>query len=82
MTDKALEAKPAAPASEPEAGFDALGLSSAVLQAVTDMGFAEPTPIQRKAIPVILQGRDLVGRAQTGTGKTAAYALPMIDILS
>jgi superfamily II DNA/RNA helicase len=82
MTDKALEGKPAASASESEAGFDALGLSSAVLKAVSDVGFTEPTPIQRKAIPVILQGRDLVGRAQTGTGKTAAYTLPMIDILS
>src|SRR5210317_1913972 len=46
------------------------------------MGFSEPTPIQAQAIPHLLQGRDLLGVAQTGTGKTAAFALPMLDLLT
>ncbi len=61
--------------------FEELGLSPEVLRAVADAGYIEPTPIQEKAIPVALQGRDLLGIAQTGTGKTAAFTLPMIDIL-
>ncbi len=63
-------------------GFEALGLSAALVQAVTDSGYIDPTPIQAQAIPALLQGRDLLGIAQTGTGKTAAFTLPMIDILS
>jgi len=59
-----------------------LGLSDEVLKAVEEAGYQEPTPIQRQAIPVALQGRDILGIAQTGTGKTAAFTLPMIDILS
>ncbi|MFQ5785687.1 MAG: DEAD/DEAH box helicase [Alphaproteobacteria bacterium] len=62
--------------------FEDLGLSTEVLQAVADAGYIEPTPIQEKAIPIALQGRDLLGSAQTGTGKTAAFTLPMIDILA
>ena len=62
--------------------FDSLGLSSAVLQAVADKGYTQPTPIQEKAIPIVLMGRDVLGCAQTGTGKTASFVLPMIDILS
>lgn len=62
--------------------FDTLGLSDGVLSAVTDAGYSEPTPIQRDAIPVVLSGRDLLGIAQTGTGKTASFTLPMIEILS
>ena len=62
--------------------FDTLGLSDAVLKAVVETGYTEPTPIQEKAIPTILMGRDMVGLAQTGTGKTAGFTLPMIDILS
>ncbi|MFO0997047.1 MAG: DEAD/DEAH box helicase [Alphaproteobacteria bacterium] len=62
--------------------FDTLGLSADVLRAVVDAGFTDPTPIQREAIPEILHGRDLLGRAQTGTGKTAAFCLPMIDMLA
>ena len=62
--------------------FEELGLSPEVLRAVEDAGYTEPTPIQEKAIPIALQGRDLLGCAQTGTGKTAAFTLPMIDILS
>ena len=62
--------------------FEALGLSDEVLRAVSDSGYTEPTPIQRDAIPVVLMGRDVLGCAQTGTGKTASFTLPMIDILA
>ena len=62
--------------------FDDLGLSPQVLKAVADAGYSTPTPIQRQAIPVVLQGRDVLGCAQTGTGKTAGFTLPMIDILA
>ena len=62
--------------------FEDLGLSPEVLEAITEAGYQEPTPIQLQAIPVALQGRDLLGCAQTGTGKTAAFVLPLIDILA
>jgi len=62
--------------------FDDLGLSNEVLKAVNDAGYTEPTPIQEKAIPHVLMGRDILGCAQTGTGKTASFTLPMIDILA
>src|SRR3954452_19192233 len=61
--------------------FADLGLSPELLRAVADSGYSEPTPIQHAAIPSVLMGRDLVGIAQTGTGKTAGFVLPMIDIL-
>ena len=61
--------------------FADLGLSDDLLRAVTDAGYTDPTPIQRQAIPSVLMGKDLIGIAQTGTGKTAAFVLPMIDIL-
>jgi superfamily II DNA/RNA helicase len=61
--------------------FAALGLSDELVRAVADSGYAEPTPIQRAAIPSVLMGKDLIGIAQTGTGKTAGFVLPMIDIL-
>ena len=61
--------------------FADLGLSDQLLRAVEDSGYPEPTPIQRAAIPSVLMGKDLIGIAQTGTGKTAAFVLPMIDIL-
>ena len=61
--------------------FADLGLSDELLRAVTESGYSEPTPIQRQAIPSVLMMRDLIGIAQTGTGKTAAFVLPMIDIL-
>ena len=62
--------------------FESLGLSAPVLQAVTEKGYTQPTPIQEKAIPIVLMGRDVLGCAQTGTGKTASFVLPMIDILA
>ena len=62
--------------------FDDLGLSDALLNAVRDAGYTEPTPIQAQAIPVVLMGRDVLGCAQTGTGKTASFTLPMIEILA
>ena len=61
--------------------FADLGLSDELLRALGDAGYNDPTPIQRQAIPSVLMGQDLVGIAQTGTGKTAAFVLPMIDIL-
>jgi superfamily II DNA/RNA helicase len=62
--------------------FADLGLSQEVLQAVADAGYTAPTPIQEQAIPHVLTGRDVLGCAQTGTGKTAGFTLPMIDILA
>jgi superfamily II DNA/RNA helicase len=63
-------------------GFADLGLSEPVLRAIEDIGYRTPTPIQAQAIPSILMGRDVLGTAQTGTGKTAGFTLPMLDILA
>ncbi|RDH91290.1 MAG: ATP-dependent RNA helicase RhlE [endosymbiont of Seepiophila jonesi] len=62
--------------------FDTLGLSAELLRAVSESGYSEPTPIQRQAIPVILEGHDIMGGAQTGTGKTAGFTLPMLQLLN
>ena len=62
--------------------FDQLNLAPAILKAVHEQGYTEPTPIQAQAIPVVLQGSDLLAGAQTGTGKTAAFALPLLQHLS
>ena len=62
-------------------GFVDLGLRPELLKALTDLGYEEPTPIQREAIPPLLAGRDLLGQAATGTGKTAAFALPVLEHL-
>ena len=62
--------------------FRALGLDARILQAIQEAGYTEPTPIQAAAIPPILAGNDLIGIAQTGTGKTAAFTLPILDLLS
>jgi ATP-dependent RNA helicase RhlE len=62
--------------------FSALGLSEKILEGVKAMGYLEPTPIQLRAIPLILSGRDVIGSAQTGTGKTAAFALPILSKLA
>ena len=61
--------------------FSSLPISAEVLQAVTDMGFISPSPIQAEAIPPILQGRDVIGQAQTGTGKTAAFGIPALELI-
>ena len=61
--------------------FRDLGLSDPLLDAISAVGYENPTPIQEKSIPVVLMGRDVLGSAQTGTGKTASFTLPMIDIL-
>jgi ATP-dependent RNA helicase RhlE len=62
--------------------FDKLGLSSPLLKAVKEQGYDKPTPIQEKAIPVILQKKDILAGAQTGTGKTAGFTLPLLELLS
>jgi ATP-dependent RNA helicase RhlE len=61
--------------------FQDLGVQEAVVHGVQSLGFTEPTPIQERCIPLILQGKDVVGSAQTGTGKTAAFALPVLTLL-
>lgn len=62
--------------------FNDFNVASPILRAIQEMGYESPTPIQKKAIPVVLQGRDLIGCAQTGTGKTAAFAVPILHQLS
>lgn len=62
--------------------FGQLGLGDALLKAIEEIGYTTPTPIQEKAIPIVLMARDLIGLAQTGTGKTASFTLPMIEMLS
>jgi len=64
-----------------QAGFAALGLADSLVTAVTALGYEEATPVQRETIPILLAGRDLLGQAATGTGKTAAFALPMLHRL-
>ena len=59
--------------------FEELGLNEKILKAITDMGFEETTPIQAKAIPVQAEGKDIIGQAQTGTGKTAAFGIPLLQ---
>ena len=59
--------------------FDELGLAPEILKAVTEEGYTNPTPIQAQAIPIVLSGKDLMGGAQTGTGKTAAFTLPLLS---
>ena len=75
--------KPAAPVDVPkmDTAFSKLGLSDPLAYAVQEMGYVDPTPIQAQAIPVVLAGGDVIGSAQTGTGKTAAFALPIIQRL-
>ena len=63
----------------PASTFAELGLAPEVLAAVEALGYEEPTPIQLRGIPLLLAGRDVIGRAATGTGKTAAFALPLVQ---
>ncbi len=67
--------------AEPESGFTGFGFSEALLRTLADKGYSEPSPIQKAAFPELMLGRDLVGQAQTGTGKTAAFALPLLERL-
>jgi len=69
-------------ATNPVTDFSALGLGPEILRAVEEAGYTTPTPIQEQAIPIVLMGRDVLGCAQTGTGKTASFTLPMIEILA
>ena len=71
MPETAVPLDPAFDA--PVARFDQFGLAPAILRALTDQGYVHPTPIQAQAIPIVLQGRDVMGAAQTGTGKTAVF---------
>lgn len=82
VTEPVTEPATLAPMAEQTEEFTALGLNPDIVRAVTEKGYTKPTPIQEKAIPYILMGRDLLGCAQTGTGKTASFTLPMIEILS
>ncbi len=76
--DERTESEPEAP----RAVFADLGLGENLLKAVAEAGYVHPTPIQEQAIPIVLMGRDVLGCAQTGTGKTASFTLPMMDILA
>ena len=67
--------------AENPSGFAGFGFSEALLRTLTEKGYSEPSPIQRAAFPELMLGRDLVGQAQTGTGKTAAFALPLLERL-
>src|SRR5437868_15523485 len=64
------------------ATFAELGLSEPQLEALAHLGYDEPTPIQEQAIPAMLSGRDVIGQAQTGTGKTAAFGLPLLEYVN
>ena len=70
------------PTDDDSTGFAELGLRAELLQALAQLGYEEPTPVQRATIPPLLQGRDLLGQAATGTGKTAAFALPVLQRLA
>ncbi|MDB4916508.1 MAG: heavy metal transporter [Gemmatimonadetes bacterium] len=71
-----------APGTEPPTGFAGLGLDPRIVTALAALGYEEPTPVQREAIPPLLAGRDVLGQAATGTGKTAAFALPLLHVLT
>jgi superfamily II DNA/RNA helicase len=78
----ATSSNPVSSQSGSEVRFEDLGLGPQVLKAVADSGYTTPTPIQAQGIPPVLKGRDVIGIAQTGTGKTASFTLPMIEILA
>ena len=82
VSEQVAPAQEAAPKVDPnKILFSSLAISNEVLQAVTDMGFTSPSPIQAEAIPPILAGRDVIGQAQTGTGKTAAFGIPALELV-
>jgi ATP-dependent RNA helicase DeaD len=73
------EPEPQVPTEGEDEGFGLLGLDSQILAEISKLGYEEPTPIQRAAVPAVLSGRDVLGQAATGTGKTAAFALPLLN---
>ncbi|WP_211472539.1 DEAD/DEAH box helicase [Collimonas humicola] len=79
-TQSEIQAETAVPTT-PSVRFADFGLSPDILRALSDQGYVHPTPIQAEAIPIVLQGRDVMGAAQTGTGKTAGFSLPIIQLL-
>src|SRR5687767_7931833 len=81
MTTLATTLPGATPTDDGAVGFAALGLSLGVIRTLAELGYEEPTPIQREAIPPLLEGRDILAEAPTGTGKTAAFALPLLQRL-
>jgi ATP-dependent RNA helicase DeaD len=81
MHDPAEMAEDAQPEVNPQEAFAALGLTDVTLRAVAALGYGAPTPIQAQTIPILLAGRDLIAQAPTGTGKTAAYGLPIVEHL-
>jgi ATP-dependent RNA helicase RhlE len=81
MRTRKIEVEESATDAETPVAFDTLGLSADVLVAVRAAGYVTPTPVQAQAIPLVLAGRDVMGLAQTGTGKTAAFTLPIVDRL-
>jgi len=81
-SDAVVTASAGGDETSPRTTFADLGLSEELLRAISEKGYVHPTPIQEQAIPVVLQGRDVMGVAQTGTGKTAGFTLPMCEILS
>src|SRR5947207_772418 len=70
------------PSKKPFMPFKSLTIIEPILKAIKEEGYSIPTPIQKEAIPIVLQGHDLLGSAQTGTGKTAAFAIPILQLLS
>ncbi|GAB4050711.1 DEAD/DEAH box helicase [Spirosoma litoris] len=81
VTEKAPAAEVTPKVDPNQILFSSLDISPELLQAVTDMGFVSPSPIQAEAIPPILAGRDVIGQAQTGTGKTAAFGIPALELI-
>src|SRR4051794_8447317 len=81
QTSTSPEIVPPTLVTPPASGFDTLGLIEPILRAVRAENYTAPTPIQAQSIPYLIEGRDLLGCAQTGTGKTAAFALPMLQRL-
>src|ERR1043165_4056839 len=79
MTNNLL---PQHPVATTDKTFESLGLSEPILQCIRELGFTHPTPIQSEVIPIALKGRDFIGLAQTGSGKTAAFVLPMAERLT
>jgi len=82
VESSAVSVSPDLPVADTEPRFDSLGLSPEILKAVSESGYTKPTPIQAQGIPEVLKRRDIIGIAQTGTGKTASFTLPMIELLA